>query len=100
MKIENVHNRHYTLHYFHHGKNAAETSRIICEIYGEHIVSISESTYQFWFQDFENFNVNDKSRCGRLQKMKDKDLEALYRTYSPVVCRNKTGETNSLSLII
>jgi len=53
IEIENVHNRHYTLRYFHYGKNAAETSRIICEIYGEHIVSISESTYQFWFQDFE-----------------------------------------------
>ena len=58
--------RYYVmLFYYKKGKNAAQTCRKICEVYGAD--AVSERRTQEWFVRFrsENFDVKDRLRSGR-----------------------------------
>jgi len=71
------HIRHCTLHYFYRGKSAAETNRIICEIYDKHIVSENLGS-----KDFE-MKISMTNFCGRFQKIKDEELELYSSKMQP-----------------
>ena len=58
-------------------KTAAESHRILVEVYGEH--ALAERTCQKWFARFKSgdFGLEDKGRPGQPKKFKDEELEAL-----------------------
>ncbi|KAG5309403.1 SETMR methyltransferase, partial [Acromyrmex insinuator] len=55
----------YVMLFYKKGKNAAQTCRQICEVYGAD--AVSERRTQEWFVRFRsgNFNVKDRPRSGR-----------------------------------
>ena len=65
------------LHYFNMKKNAAESHRILAEVYGEH--ALAEQTCRKWFSRFksDNFKLEDKERPGQPKKFEDEELESL-----------------------
>lgn len=71
------HFREVVLFYFNWNKSAAETHRILIEVYGESAPS-RKSCFR-WFQRFKkgDFGVEDKERSGRPKKFEDSELKAL-----------------------
>lgn len=69
--------REVLLHYFLLKKSAAETKRLLAEVYGEH--APSEATCRNWFRRFKggDFDVRDREREGSPKKFDDTELEAL-----------------------
>ena len=65
------------LHYFNMKKSAAESHRILVEVYGDH--ALSERTCQKWFARFKNsdFDLEAQERAGCPKKFEDAELEAL-----------------------
>ena len=65
------------LHYFNMKKTAAESHRILVEVYGEH--ALAERTCQKWFARFKSgdFALEDEARPGQPKKFEDEELEAL-----------------------
>ena len=73
---EKVFLRGVLLHYFNMKKSAAESHRILVEVYGEH--ALAERTCQRWFARFKSdFGLEDEERPGQPKKFKDEELEAL-----------------------
>ena len=74
---EKVFLRGVHLHYFNMEKTAAESHRILVEVYGEH--TLTERTCQKWFAWFKSgdFGLEDKERPGQPEKFEDEELEAL-----------------------
>ena len=64
-------------HYFNVKKTAAESHRILMEVYGEH--ALAERTCQKWFAQFKSsdFDLKDEERPGQPKKFEDEELEAL-----------------------
>lgn len=62
---------------FNWKKKAAESHRLLCEVYGEH--APSQQTCEYWFRRFKSgdFDVDDKERPGQPKKFEDDELEAL-----------------------
>ena len=58
-------------------KTAAESHRILVEVYGEH--ALAERTCQKWFARFKSsdFGLEDEERPGQPKKFEDEELEAL-----------------------
>jgi len=65
------------LHYFNMKKKAAESHRILVEMYGEH--ALAERTCQKWFARFKSghFDLEDEERVGAPPKFEDAELEEL-----------------------
>ena len=65
------------LHYFNMKKTAAESHRILVEVYGEH--ALAERTCQKWFARFKSGDVGleDEKRPGQPKKFENEELEAL-----------------------
>ena len=65
------------LHYFNMKKNAAESHRILVEVYCEH--ALAERTCQKWFPSFKSgdFGLEDEERPGQPKKFEDEELEPL-----------------------
>ena len=61
---EKVFLRGALLHYFNMKKTAAESHRILVEVYGEH--ALAERTCQKWFARFKSvdFGLKDEERPG------------------------------------
>ena len=74
---EKVFLRGVLLHYFNIKKTAAESHRILVEVYGEH--ALAERTCQKWFARFKSgdFGLEDEERLGQPKKFEDEELEAL-----------------------
>ena len=74
---EKVFLREVLLHYFNMKKNAAESHRILVEVYGEH--ALAERTCQKWFALFKcgDFGLEDEECPGQPKKFEDEELEAL-----------------------
>jgi histone-lysine N-methyltransferase SETMAR len=72
-----LHLREVLLHYFLLKKSAAETYRLLREVYGEY--APSERNCRFWFERFKagDFDVNDKEREGAPTKFDDAELKAI-----------------------
>lgn len=71
------HLREVLLHYYILKKSAAETHRLLVNIYGDH--SPSNTTCKEWFRRFQNdhFDVSDKEREGAPKKFEDAQLQEL-----------------------
>lgn len=65
MEDKKMHLRHVMLYYYKKGKNASQTCRKICSVYGDNV--LAESTVRKWFVRFKSeiFDLKDKDRCGR-----------------------------------
>ena len=74
---EKVFLRGVLLHYFNMKKTAAESHRILVQVYGEH--ALVERTCQKWFARFKSsdFGLEDEERPGQPKKFEDEELEAL-----------------------
>ena len=74
---EKVFLRGVLLHYFNMKKTAAESHRILVEVYGEH--ALAERTCQKRFARFKSgdFGLEDEQRPGQPKKFEDEELEAL-----------------------
>ena len=69
--------KHALESYCNMNKTAAESHRILVEVYGEH--ALAERTCQKWFVRFKSgdFSLEDKERPGNPKKFEDEELEAL-----------------------
>ena len=74
---EKVFLRGIFVHYFNMKKTAAESHRILVEVYGEH--ALAERTCQKWFTRLKSgdFGLEDEERPGQPKKFEDEELEAL-----------------------
>ena len=74
---EKVFWRGVLLHYFNMKKTAAESHRILVEVYGER--GQVERTCQKWFARFKSsdFGLEDEERPGQPKKFEDEELEVL-----------------------
>ena len=70
---EKVFLRVVLLHCFNMKTTAAESHRILMEVYGEH--SLSERMCQKWFARFKcgNFGLEDEERPGQPKKFEDEE---------------------------
>jgi len=76
--IPNKHHlREVLLHYFIAKKSAAETYRLLVDVYGEH--APSNTTCKEWFRRFKNddFDIEDKEHGKPPKKFEDVELEEL-----------------------
>lgn len=74
---EKVFLRGVLLHYFNMKKTAAESHRILVDVYGEH--ALAERSCQKWFSRFKSgdFCLEDQERPGQPKKFADEQLDAL-----------------------
>ena len=74
---EKVFLRGVLLHYFSIKKTAAQSHRILVEVYGEH--ALVERTCRKWFARFKSgdFDLEDEERHGQSKKFADEELQAL-----------------------
>ena len=65
------------LHYFNMKKTAAESRRILVEVFGEN--ALAERTCQKWFARFKSGDIGfeDKESPGQSKKFEREELEAL-----------------------
>lgn len=65
------------LHYFNMKKTAAESHRILVEVYGD--LALAERTCQKWFARFKsgNYGLEYGERPGQPKKFEDEELEEL-----------------------
>nr|QRH16694.1 transposase [Mayetiola destructor] len=71
------HLREVLLGHFFAKKTAAESHRLLVEVYGEH--ALAKTQCFEWFQRFKSgdFDTEDKERPGQPKKFEDEELEAL-----------------------
>ena len=69
------HFRHIMLYYFKKGKNATETHKKICAVYGEG--AVTDRTCQKWFSKFRagGFSLDDAPRSGRPVEVDSDQIE-------------------------
>ena len=79
--------RYVMLFYYKKGKNAAQTCRQICEVYGAD--AVSERRTQEWFVRFRsgNFDVKDRPRSGRPVTEKVDEILQLVKQDRHVSCQ-------------
>ncbi|GBP39654.1 Mariner Mos1 transposase [Eumeta japonica] len=60
------------------GKTAAESHRILLEVYNEH--ALAKQTCRKWFARFKSgdFELDDKERPGQPKKFEDEELQGLF----------------------
>lgn len=71
------HLREVLLHHFIAKKTAAESHRILVDVYGDY--ALAEGTCREWFRRFKSgdFDIEDKERQGQPKKFEDEKLKAL-----------------------
>ena len=76
-------------------KSAAESHRILVEVYGDH--ALSERTCQKWFARFKNgdFDLEDQECAGCPKKFENTELEALLDEY---LCQTQEKLASSLEV--
>ena len=77
MEEKKQHFHHIMLHYFKKGKNATETQKKICAVYGES--AVTDRTCQKWFAKFHagDFSLDSASRSGRPGEVDSDQIETL-----------------------
>lgn len=88
MDENKEHFRHVMLFYFRKEKNASQTARKICSVYGEG--AVAESTVRKWFVQFRcgNFDVTDKHRSGRPVSVDDENIQSIVENESNCTTRS------------
>ena len=89
------HLREVLLGYFFAKKTAAESHRLLQEVYGEH--SLAKSQSFMWFKRFKrgDFVIKDKERPGPSKKFEDEELETLLNEDS---CQTQEKLAESLGV--
>ena len=87
---EKVFLRGVLLHYFNVKKTAAESHRILVEVYGEH--ALVERTWQKWFTRYKcgDFGLEDEERAGQPKSLKMKNWK--HYSIKIVVKHNKSWQ--------
>lgn len=82
------------LHYYILKKNAAETHRMLVDIYGDH--ASSSTTCKEWFQRFQSgdYDVSDRGREGAPKKFEDAQLQDLLEEDSSRTLEDFSNELN------
>lgn len=77
MEENKQHFRHVMLFYFKQGKNAAQTQKKICAVYGKN--TVNERTCQKWFAKFRagDLSLNDAPRSGRPVEVDSDQIKTL-----------------------
>ena len=77
MEGKKQHFRHIMLYYFKKGKNATETQKKICAVYGEG--AVTDQTCQKWFEKFHagDFSLDDAPWSGRPVQVDSDQIETL-----------------------
>lgn len=65
MENQKQHFRHILLFYYRKGKNAVQSRKKLCDMYGEDV--LKESQCQNWFVKFrsDDFDIEDASHSGK-----------------------------------
>lgn len=86
------HLREVLLSYFFAKKTAAESHRLLVELYGEH--ALSRTQCFDWFSRFNSgdFDIRDKERPGQPKKFEDEELETLLDE-DPCQTQDEIAET-------
>lgn len=89
--------RRLLLHYFYIKRTAAETHRILQNLYGDYEIP-AETTCRRWFQQFRNgnFNLIDRARIGARKRFEDIDLRAIL-VKDPMQTQEKLAEVLGVS---
>ena len=79
---ENVFLRGVLLHYFNMKKTAAESHRILVEVYSEH--ALAERTCQKWFARFKSgdFGLEDEERPGLTRPAHTRRARRIFGSHS------------------
>ncbi|KAL4705901.1 hypothetical protein ACJJTC_017483 [Scirpophaga incertulas] len=74
------HFRHILLLYFRKGKNAAQASKKLRDVYGEE--ALKERQCRNWFDKFRSgdFSLKDDQRTGRPEKLDDDQIKAMIES--------------------
>ena len=77
MEEKKQHFWHIMLYYFKKGKNATETHKKICAVYGEG--AVTDRTCQKWFAKFRagGFSLDDAPRSGRPVEVDSDQIKTL-----------------------
>ena len=77
MEEKKQHFRHIMLYYFKKGKNATETQKKICAVYGEG--AVTDQTCQKWFAKFHagDSSLDDAPRLGTPVEVDSNQIETL-----------------------
>ena len=79
MEENTQHFQHIMLYYFNKGKNATETQKKICVVYGED--AVTDWMCQKWFAKFHggDFSVDGGPRSGRQVEVDSDQIETLIK---------------------
>lgn len=80
MEEKKLHFRHIMLYYFRKGKNAAQTQKKICAVYG--VNAVTKVTCQTWLNRFRanNFELEDAPRSGRPTVVESDEIATMIAT--------------------
>ena len=85
MEEKKQHFWHIMLYYFKKGKNATETQKKICAVYGEG--AVTDQTCQKWFAKFcaGDFSMDDAPRLGRPAEVDSDQIETLIENNQDIL---------------
>ena len=75
MECQNEHFRHTWLFNFCKGKNAAQATKKLCDVYGEE--ALKDRQFRNWFDEFRSgdFSLKDKQRSGPPNDVDDDQIK-------------------------
>ena len=81
MEGKKQHFQHIMLYYFKKGKNATETHKKFCAVYGEG--AVTARMCQKWFVKFcaGDFSLDNAPRSGRLVEVDSNQIETIIENY-------------------
>lgn len=92
-----IHLRDCLIYFFDRNKTATEAKEILCQTYGEGV--ISQTTCDKWYQRFRNgdFDVSDRRRTGRPRGLNDNDLRKMI-DQNPTITSEMLAEKFGVNL--
>ena len=100
MEEKKQHFWHIMLYYFKKGKNATETHKKICAVYGEG--AVTDRTCQKWFAKFRagGFSLDDAPRSGRPVEADSDQIKTLIEAFpGGAVVKNPPANAGDTGLI-
>ena len=80
MECKNEHFRHILLFYFRKGKDAAQATKNVRDVYGEE--TLKDRHCRNWFHKFRSgdFSLKDEQRSGRPNEVDDGQIKAIIES--------------------